>query len=111
MHDTFYLVVGQRWLWFGAVIAAVIAGFTSFALRRFAGGVPSLRRMLLASLAAPTIFLAIAIALVFFLAQQPATDWSELAFAAVLGAGLQAAILGLLCGLPIVLLLEWRRRR
>lgn len=110
MHDTFYLVIGQRWLWLAASMAAMVSAATSMALRRLVGGVGRWPRLLIASAAAPLLFVAIAGALVLWLSREHVTDWSDLAWAAVVGAGLQAATLGLVFGAPVAILFEWMGR-
>ena len=110
MHDTLYVVISQRWLWVAALIAAAIALASSIALQRFAGGLRRRWRIVLASLAAPAVSLLLATGLILYLSQQAPTDGSDLAWAAVIGAGLQAATLAFVCGVPIALLAEWRQR-
>ena len=111
MHDTLYFVIGQRWLWGAALLAALVAAAASLALRRFAPPMGKAVRLLVTVLAAPLLFLVSACGLILLLAREPATDWSDLAWTALVGAGLQAATLGLAFGVPVALFMDWRLGR
>lgn len=109
MHETFFPVFGQRWLWVAALTAAAVAGVMDLTLGRFARTMRRHRRIILASLAAPLLCLLVVAFLVLVVVSQPTNEWTGLALAAVLLYGLTAATVAFASGLATVLLSEWFR--